>query len=90
MSTLKIKPINDYIVLKYKKEEQKTAQGIYLTTEDQNKDSIGIVVNCGPKVTEIKPNDEVVYKNYSGTKIKVENQDYLIIKLEDILAILEN
>lgn len=89
MSKLKIKPINDYIVLEYKKEEQKTEQGIFLTTEDQNKDSIGIVVNCGPKATEIKPKQQVVYKSYSGSKIKLDNKEYLIIKYEDILAILD-
>jgi chaperonin GroES len=84
-----IKPLNDYIVLKYKEEETKTESGIILELDKKKEESIGIVLNTGPKVTDLKQNDKVVYKNYSGTKFKLNDEEYLIIKYEDILAILE-
>jgi chaperonin GroES len=83
-----IKPLNDYVVLKYKKEENKTKSGIILNLDDKIQECIGVVVSCGPKVSDIKNNDEVVYKEYSGTKIKIQGLEYLIIKAEEILALL--
>ncbi|WIA07886.1 MAG: molecular chaperonin small subunit [Candidatus Phytoplasma cynodontis] len=86
----KIQPLNDYVVLKYKKEENVTKSGI-ITGIDKNKkqESIGIVYNFGPKVKDLKKDDNVVYKNYSGTQFKInEEEEYLIIKYEDILAII--
>ncbi|WP_153369275.1 co-chaperone GroES [Candidatus Phytoplasma sacchari] len=87
----KIKPLNDYVVLKCKKIQNKTSEGIILSVEEKKEESVGIVNNLGPKVKEIQINDEVIYKNYSGTKFKdeYENEEYLIIKQEDILAIIE-
>ncbi|KXT29460.1 chaperonin 10 Kd subunit [Candidatus Phytoplasma oryzae] len=85
-----IKPLNDYVVLKYKKVENIDKSGIILGLDNNKKEeSIGIVLNFGPKIKELKENDEVVYKNYSGTKFKIKDEEYLIIKYEDILAILE-
>lgn len=90
MIALLIKPLNDYVVLKYKKVENIDKSGIILGLDNNKKEeSIGIVLNFGPKIKELKENDEVVYKNYSGTKFKIKDEEYLIIKYEDILAILE-
>ncbi|WP_341266458.1 co-chaperone GroES [Candidatus Phytoplasma fraxini] len=86
-----IKPLNDYVVLKYKKEKNTTESGILLRLDDQKTEQncIGIVVSCGPKVSEkIKPNAEVVYKSYSGTKITIKDEEYLIVKNEEIIALL--
>lgn len=86
-----IKPLNDYVVLTYKKEDNKSQSGIILRLDDQKTEQncTGIVLSCGPEVSkEIKPNVEVVYKSYSGTKITIKDKDYLILKNEEIIALL--
>lgn len=85
-----LKPLSDHVILSYIKEEEKTASGIILTTEAKEKQSMGKVVAIGPKVEDIKVDDKVVYQSYSGTKTKFKDEDYLIIKAEDILAIYED
>jgi len=85
-----LKPLSDHVILSYIKEEEKTASGIILTTEVKDKQSMGKVVAIGPKVEDIKVDDKVVYKSYSGTKTKFNDEEYLIIKAEDILAIYED
>jgi chaperonin GroES len=84
-----LKPLNEYVVLSFEKEETKTESGIILTTESKDKQAIGRVIAVGPKVHELKPNDKVIYQTYSGTKTKIDNEEYLIIKQENILAIYE-
>ena len=85
-----LKPLSDHVILSYIKEEEKTASGIILTTEVKDKQSMGKVVAIGPKVEDIKVDDKVVYQSYSGTKTKFNDEEYLIIKAEDILAIYED
>ncbi|TVY12420.1 co-chaperone GroES [Candidatus Phytoplasma pini] len=92
---MKIKPLNGNIVLKYKEEENTTKEGIILNLDSQKQDSVGVVVCFDSeddkiKKSGIKLNDNVIYKNYSGTKSKIEGQEYLIVKFEDILAILNH
>ena len=82
-----LKPLNEYVILSLEKEEAKTKSGIILTTEEKEKPSIGKVIAIGPKVKDVSVDDKVVYRSYSGTKIKEEDAEYLIIKAEDILAI---
>ncbi|HHY96790.1 MAG TPA: co-chaperone GroES [Acholeplasma sp.] len=84
-----IKPLNEYVVLSFLKEETKTDSGIILATESKDKPSIGIVKAIGPKATDLKVDDKVIYQTYSGTKTKVDGEEYLIIKAEHILAIIE-
>ncbi|MFR0367959.1 co-chaperone GroES [Candidatus Phytoplasma palmae] len=83
-----LKPLNDFVVIQSKEENNITKSGIILTLEKQKQDFIGIVLSCGPNVQGIKPNDEVVYKKYSG-KVKVNEKEYLIVKSEDILALVK-
>ncbi|MBN3489934.1 co-chaperone GroES [Acholeplasma equirhinis] len=84
-----LKPLNDYVVLSFEKEEEKTKSGIILSTEEKNNQSFGVVVAVGPKVDNLKTNDKVIYQTYSGTKTKVDGKEYLLIKQEHILAIYE-
>jgi len=85
-----LKPLNDYVVLSYIKEEEKTASGIILTTESKEKESMGKVEAVGPLVENIKKDDKVIFKSYSGTKTSYKGEDYLIIKAENILATYED
>ncbi|HCK89037.1 MAG TPA: co-chaperone GroES [Erysipelotrichaceae bacterium] len=92
-----LKPLHDYVVLEKIKEEEKTQSGIILTKEPKDQPSRGIVVSVGPGKTEngtlvpveLKEGQKVIYKKYSGTEITEDKKDYLLIKAEDILAIVE-
>lgn len=93
-----LKPLHDYVVLEKVKEEVKTKSGILLTTgEAKDEPSMGLVKAVGPgKVDngtlvpiELKEGQKVIYKKYSGTEIKFEKKDYLLISADDILAVVE-
>lgn len=86
-----LKPLHDNVVLKKEKAEKetKTASGIILTESNKNDPSYAIVVAKGEDCKAgIKEGDKVVYKEYSGTKVKLDDEDYIIIEEEDILAIM--
>ncbi|NMA04787.1 MAG: co-chaperone GroES [Acholeplasmataceae bacterium] len=84
-----IKPLKNNVILEIKKEETKTESGIILTTESKTKSQFGCVLEVGPEVTSLSKGDEVVYKNYSGTTVEIKGVEYMIIKEEDILAIVK-
>jgi chaperonin GroES len=84
-----LKPLELYVVLALEKEEKKTASGIILSTDEKDKPAFGKVLAVGPKVEGLKVGDQVVYQTYSGTTIKLEGKDYLVIKAENILAKVE-
>jgi chaperonin GroES len=81
-----LKPLESYVVLVLEKEEKKTASGIILSTDDKDKPAFGRVFAVGPKVEGLTKDDVVVYQTYSGTTVKIEGKDYLLIKAENILA----
>ena len=74
-----LKPLHDNVILKKEKVEKETttASGIILTDNSKNVPS------------DIHVNDKVVYKEYSGTKVNLEEEEYIIIEDEDILAVLD-
>ena len=85
-----IKPLHDNMVLKKEQIENKTSSGIILTTESKSMPSVATVVAVGKDCkTEIKENDQVVYKEYSGTNIKIDEVEYIVISEKDILGYLE-
>lgn len=92
-----LKPLHDYVVLEKVKEEEKTQSGIILTQKAKDEPSHGVVVAVGPGKTEdgkpvpidLSEGMKVIYKKYSGTEVKVDNRELLLIKAEDILAIVE-
>lgn len=81
-----IKPLADRVVLQKINPEEKTASGIVLPGSAQEKPDIAEVIAIGKDVKEIKLKEKVVCSKYSGTEIKINNQEYLIVKEEDILA----
>ncbi|HHU56521.1 MAG TPA: co-chaperone GroES [Acholeplasmataceae bacterium] len=92
-----LKPLHDNVVLKKEKVEQKTASGIILTGDVKEEPSYATVVAVGEgayvdgkKVPlTVKVGDKVVFKKYSTTEVKIEEEEYLIISEKDILAIIE-
>lgn len=87
---MKIKPLKDRVVVKYSEEEiEKTAGGIYVPDVAKEKPQRGTVEAVGSEVKEVKKGNTVLFDKYSGSKIKLNDTEYLIIKEEDILGIIE-
>ena len=84
-----IRPLGDKIVAIKPQAKPQTASGIYLPDSAQEKSVAMQVVAVGPEVKAIKKDDFIVYKDYTSTELKLNHQDYLIIKEEDVLAIVE-
>jgi chaperonin GroES len=88
---MKIKPIGERILVKVQEGETKTAGGIFIPQTAQEKTQEGIVIAIGDDkdVIKVKVNDRIMYDKYSGTAIKIEGVEHLILKMADILAIIE-
>ena len=92
-----LKPLKDRVVLKMTEAEEKTESGIILSSGSQEKPQIAEVVEVGPggeidgnKIEMVvKKGDKVVINKYSGTEVKYEGEEYIIVKQDDILAIAE-
>jgi chaperonin GroES len=81
-----IQPMAEYVVAQAEKAESKTASGLYLPDKAQEKPKIAKVVAVGKDVKEIKTGDRILYKTYSTTDVKVEGEEYILLKEEDVLA----
>ena len=94
---MKLKPLADRVVVKMVEAEEKTKSGIILTGAAKEKPEVAEVVAVGPgglvdgkevKMT-VKKGDKVITSKYSGTEVKVDGQEYNIVRQSDILAIVE-
>ena len=94
---MKLCPLQDRVVVKLVEAEETTKSGIILTGAAKEKPQVAEVVAVGPgiaegdnKVTmEVKVGDKVITSKYAGTEVKMEGQEYTIVKQSDILAIVE-
>ena len=92
-----IKPLADNVVIKDTEAEETTKSGIVLTSDSKEKQQIAVVVAVGPGGTvdgkevkmTVKEGDKVIAAKYSGTDIKIDNEEYTILHQSDILAIVE-
>ena len=92
-----LKPLADRVIIKMLESEETTKSGIILSEASKEKPQIAEVIAVGPgkeedgKRTEmyIKVGDKVVINKYSGTEIKYQGEDFIIVKQDDILAIAE-
>ncbi len=93
-----MKPLNDRVLVKRLESEEKTAGGLYIPDAAKEKPSKGEVIACGPgKLSDkgerapmaVKPGDVVLFAKYAGTEIKVNGVDHIIMREDDILAILD-
>lgn len=94
---MKIKPLADRVVIKMCEAEETTKSGIILTSAAKEKPQIAEVKEVGPgglvdgkevKMT-VKAGDKVFISEYAGTKVKLEGEEYIIVRQSDILAIVE-
>ena len=88
---MKVKPLADRVLVKLEKSETKSAGGIIIPDTAQEKTQIGAVVDVGDDkdVIKVKAGQKVMYDKYAGTQVKISGEDHLILKMSDILAIIE-
>ncbi len=95
---MKIRPLQDRIIVKRMEEEEKTAGGIIIPDTAKEKPQEGKVVAVGKgKVGEdgkvqpldVKPGDKVLFGKYAGTEIKLEGEEHLIMREDDLLGVVE-
>lgn len=92
-----IKPLGDRVLIKMKEKEETTKSGIILAGASQEKPQVAEVIEIGPGKKEdgtlqemfVKKGDNVIVSKYSGTEVKYEGEEYIIVKQDDILAIVE-
>ena len=81
-----IKPLADYVVVQQEEASSKTASGLYLPDNAQEKPKTAKVLAVGKDVREVKVGDRVVYGGYSNTEVKQDGQEYTLVKEENIYA----
>lgn len=90
---MKLVPLADRVVLKQLEAETKTKTGIILTSSAQEKPQEAEVVAVGPGTEEVKmevtTGQKVIYSKYAGTNVKMGEEEYIIVKQSDILAVVE-
>jgi chaperonin GroES len=95
---MKLRPLDDRIVIKQSEAEEKTAGGIILPDAAKEKPQVGTVIAIGPgKLLDdgtrgkmsVKKKDEVIYAKYIGSDVEIDGQKYVILRESDVLGIVE-
>ncbi len=94
---MKLKPLGDRVIIKMMEAEEKTKSGLILTGSAKEKPEVAEIIEVGPgglvdgkevKMT-VKKGQKVITSKYSGTEVKVDGEEYTIVRQGDILAIVE-
>ena len=94
---MKIKPLNDRVIVKRVEQEQKTSGGIIIPDTAKEKPQEGLVVAVGPgkrddegkrTALEVKEGDRILFGKYAGTEIKIDGEEHILMREDDILGIL--
>jgi chaperonin GroES len=87
---MKIRPLGERVVVKPEKQEEKTKGGLYLPeTATKDKPQRGKVIAVGPDFEGVKKGDTVLFAKYGGTEIKIDDDEYLVLGEDDVLAVIE-
>ncbi len=94
---MQLKPLADRVVLKQQEVEEKTSSGIILPDSAKEKPQTAVVIAVGLGTEkdgkrvemQVKAGDQVIYSQYSGTEVKLEDEEYIIVSQSDIIAIVE-
>ncbi len=92
---MKLIPLGDRVVLKHVEAEETTASGIVLPGQAKEQPQVAVVVAVGPggmvdgkEVTmNVKVDDKVIYSKYAGNEVKLDKEEYVIVRQDDILAV---
>ena len=95
---MNIRPLNDRVIVKRKDAEEKTASGIIIPDTAKEKPQEGEVIAVGAGIRkddgtlvplDVKKGDVILFSKYAGTEVKLEGEDYLMMKEDDILGVIE-
>ena len=94
---MKLKPLSDRVVLQPIEAEETTKSGIILATDSKEKPQQAVVVAVGPGGfregeevdMDVEVGQKVVYSRYAGTEVKIDDEEYIIVRQDDILAIIK-
>ena len=92
---MKLVPLGDRVVLKHVEAEETTASGIVLPGQAKEKPQVALVVEVGPGgmidgkevIMNVKAGDKVIYSKYAGNEVNLDKDEYVIVRQDDILAI---
>ncbi|MBO4279063.1 MAG: co-chaperone GroES [Spirochaetales bacterium] len=83
-----IKPLGERVLVKMDKVEEKTAGGIFIPQTAQEKTQIAVVEAIGDEVKTVKVGQKILHDKYAGTSVKMDGEEYLILNIKDVLAII--
>lgn len=90
---MSIRPLQDRVVLKMTEAEETTQSGIILSSSAKEKPEVAEVIEVGAGTAdvtmEVSKGDKVLISKYAGTNVKLDGEEYIIVKMEDILAVVE-
>ncbi len=94
---MKLRPLGDKVVLKQLEAEETTKSGIILSSKAQEKPQEALVIAVGPGgvvdgkevAMQVKKGEKVIYSKYAGTEVKLEGEEYIIVRQSDIVAVVE-
>jgi chaperonin GroES len=96
---MNVRPLNDRVLVKRLEEETKTAGGIYIPDSAKEKPTRGKVIAVGNgksnddgvrKALDVKAGDQILFGKYAGTEIKIDGEDLIIMREDDILAVIQS
>jgi len=88
---MKVKPLGDRVLIKMEAMEEKTASGIYIPQTAQEKTQVGVVIAIGDdkEAITVKVGDKIMYDKYAGTTVKIDGEENLLVRMADVLAVVE-
>lgn len=94
---MKLKPIGDKLVIEMVEVEEKTSSGIVLPTSAKEAPSVAKVLVIGDEILKdedkkdlIKVGDKIIFSKYAGTEVKLDKKEYIVVKIADVLAVVED
>jgi chaperonin GroES len=96
---MNVRPLNDRVLVKRLEEETKTAGGLFIPDSAKEKPTRGKIIAAGNgksnddgvrKALDVKPGDLILFGKYAGTEIKLDGEDLIIMREDDILAVIES
>lgn len=89
---MRLRPLGEKVVLQHQKAEEKTQSGIILPDSAKKKPQEAVVIAVGSgreEKMQVKEGDKVIYSQYAGTEVKLEDEEYVIVSQKDIIAIVD-
>lgn len=88
---MKIKPLADRVLIKMENEDTQKVGSLFIPQSAQEKTNIGVVAEIGDDkdVITVKIGDKVMYDKYAGTKLEADGEEYLVVRIADVIAVVE-